>query len=194
MSSRLNSSKVMIRMTKKLVLSQGQHALVDECDHNFLNQWKWTSHYEPKIRGYYAKRTQTIHMANGKTKRKTIMMHRVIMGRIIKREVKKTEIIDHINHNSLDNTRENLRIVTNRQNTQNKRIKGTSKYPGVYWHKLRNKWVAKIRIKSKQKYLGLFTDEREAAKAYEKACRELVGEELVCKLNSKTREKSKEVN
>jgi hypothetical protein len=58
-----------------------------------------------------------------------------------------------------------LQVITNRQNTSKDKRGGTSKYTGVYMDK--KKWRAAIRINGKIKYLGLFTDEKEAAKAYQ---------------------------
>lgn len=168
-------------MVKKIPLTQGQHALVDDEDFEFLTQWKWYASYYLHINNYYAQRAQHIGFFNGKQKMKTIMMHRLIMEEIAGHELKRSEEIDHINHNPLDNRRENLRIATKRQNQQNQKRKTSSKYPGICWHKVSKKWRARITLNGKRKELGLFDDEREAAKAYERACRELVGEELVCK-------------
>lgn len=168
---------------KEIILTRGQVALVDDEDYEWLNQWKWTSSFTPSTKSYYARRLQYLKHCKKNEKRKAIKMHRVIMERIVKRELKSKEMIDHINNNTLDNRRYNLRIVSNRQNAQNRKGKTTSKYPGVYWRKERSRWLAKIYLNGKTKYLGQFTNEREAAKAYEKACRELVGEELVCKLS-----------
>lgn len=168
-------------MVKTIKLTQDQFAIVDDEDYEYLNQWPWCAAYSKSISGFYAQRNQNIGTINGK--QKTIRMHRAIMGRILGRELKRTEVIDHINHDPLDNTRENLRIVSTRQNNQNKKSKTSSKYPGVCWNKQRNKWKAYITLNGKQKHLGYFMDEREAAKAYEKACRTYVGEELICKSN-----------
>lgn len=166
---------------RTIQLTQDQFAVVDEIDYEYLNQYNWFASHDKDINGYYALRTQNMGYLNGKQKRKNIVMHRRIMEKIVGRELKRTEVIDHINHNPLDNTRDNLRIVSNRQNCQNRKRKGSSKYPGVYWKKNAKKWRAHIQINGKPKHLGYFNNEREAARAYEKACRELVGEEIVCK-------------
>ena len=82
--------------------------------------------------------------------------------------------IDHININSLDNRIENLRILTNSQNQRNRKKKPncSSKYIGVT--KNGKKWKVVIRIGSKNKYLGLFKTEEEAAEAYIKKKEELM--------------------
>lgn len=74
--------------------------------------------------------------------------------------------VDHINHNTLDNRRENLRLCTHTQNNQNAKKKGYSKnkYKGIT--KQDNKWIARIRYKGKNLYLGRFKTEEEAHIAY----------------------------
>ncbi len=85
-------------------------------------------------------------------------------------------IVDHINGDTLDNRKSNLRVVTKSQNAQNSRkpvrAKGTtSKYKGVNWDKTRNCWRASIQMS-----LGRFSSELEAAKAYDKKAKELFGD------------------
>jgi len=78
--------------------------------------------------------------------------------------------VDHINGDKLDNTRENLRICTNQENSMNQHnIFGISKYKGVSWHKRDNKWTSRITVNYKSIYLGYFKSEEEAAKAYNEA-------------------------
>ena len=77
-------------------------------------------------------------------------------------------VIDHIDNNKTNNVLTNLRIVTHRFNSKRKQGCYTSKYKGVYWAKKENKWVASIRINKKLYTLGRFTNEIEAAKAYQK--------------------------
>ena len=91
--------------------------------------------------------------------------------------------IDHINHIRDDNRLENLRDVTRSQNGMNSSIETgrTSQYKGVHWAKKANKWKAQIGINGKQKYLGYFTIEIEAARAYDRAALEHFG--IYAKLN-----------
>tara|TARA_R110002072_G_C7623862_1_gene506240 strand:- start:44 stop:541 length:498 start_codon:yes stop_codon:yes gene_type:complete len=78
-------------------------------------------------------------------------------------------IVNHKNFNRQDNRAENLEIITNRQNSDQKHIKSSSEYTGVCWDKNRNKWLASITINGKKKYLGRFTCEIKASEAYENA-------------------------
>lgn len=79
------------------------------------------------------------------------------------------EVVDHIDHDKTNNHLSNLRLVTQRENTSHRKKKGTSQYPGVYWHSLSQKWIAQITLGKTRKHLGLFTCEHEAANAYQKA-------------------------
>ena len=81
-------------------------------------------------------------------------------------------VVNHIDFNKLNNNVSNLEIVSQRENTNRKHLKSSSKYTGVYWFKKSNKWMAGIRINGKQKYLGLFKDEIEASNAYQTALKD----------------------
>jgi len=76
-------------------------------------------------------------------------------------------VVDHINDNKLDNRLDNLQVLTNRENCYKTQGKYSSKYKGVCWHKLAEKWVAQIKINGKLKHLGYFVNEQEASQAYQ---------------------------
>jgi len=82
------------------------------------------------------------------------------------------KVVDHIDNNPLNNKLSNLQIVTNRENSSKDRKGGTSKYIGVSYHKLKNKWAANIYINNPI-LLGFFDKEEDAAKAYQDKLKEL---------------------
>lgn len=155
-------------------LTQDQVTIVDTEDYGELIINKWHAQHNAHLDGYYAARREYLGEIEGKEKWACNLMHRKIM------DAPKGKVVDHINHNPLDNRKSNLRIVSTRQNLQNQKRKTTSKYPGVSWAKHAQKWTARINMGEKYQHLGYFEDEREAAKTYERVCRAL-GEELVCK-------------
>ena len=83
--------------------------------------------------------------------------------------------VDHINHNTLDNRRCNLRLATHGQNMANSRPNKGRKYKGV-WQIMGKYWVAFIGKNKKQIYLGSFSTPKLAAKAYDEAARKKFGE------------------
>ena len=140
---------------KTIKLTHDKITIVDDEDFDFLSQWKWS--FDTSLG--YAYRKKYINPKYGRK----IYMHRLLL------KTPKGLVTDHINQDRLDNRRTNLRICTVRQNLLNqpKRKKPTtSKYKGVAWHKQRNKWRVYAKIDGRQKHLGLFTDEKEAAKRY----------------------------
>ncbi len=91
------------------------------------------------------------------------------------------EIVDHINRNTLDNRTANLRICTKGQNSANRaadrrRLGTSSIYKGVSWSKTKNKWVAYLHHQGKTQYVGTFTNEFDAALAYNKRALDVWGE------------------
>ena len=149
---------------KRIKLTKGQFALVDNEDFDKLNQWKWQ--IQNDRRTFYARTRQRI----GK-KRPSFRMHRVIM------KAKKGQQIDHRDGNGLNNQKSNLRFCTRSQNHMNEGPRGgTSKFKGVSWHKRIKKWTCQIKSSQRQRHIGYFDNEIEAAKAYDRAAIELFGE------------------
>jgi hypothetical protein len=102
---------------------------------------------------------------------KDIALHCFLM------KTKEGEEVDHINHDTLDNRRVNLRIVTHQQNQFNQKPQksGSSKYKGVHWSSKKKRWRAQIMLNKNRMYIGTFIDEVEAAKAYDLKAKELFG-------------------
>ena len=147
-------------------LTKGQVAIVDEEDADLaLLNWYCAN-------GYAVRRTPG-------DSRKFERMHRVILERKLGRKLRPGEEVDHINGDKTDNRRENLRLATNAQNCANQgKPKGTysSEYKGVHWNKQNKKWRARIMVDGKLIHLGYFTDEMDAASAYDEAAMEYFGE------------------
>lgn len=81
-------------------------------------------------------------------------------------------VVDHINNIKTDNRLENLQLISVRENTSKDKKGGTSKYIGVTFHKLTNKWQSCIYINGKYKHLGLFINEKDAHLTYQKALKQ----------------------
>ena len=89
------------------------------------------------------------------------------------------KVIDHINHNTLDNRKQNLRIVTRVQNQMNmsKRKDNTSGFTGVHFNKRSDKWMATIQVNYKSINLGTFKNKEDAIEARKKAEEKYFGKE-----------------
>lgn len=142
---------------KRISLTQGQVALVDDEDYNYLIQWKWCAKKDRPGK-FYAGRTQ---------RHRIILMHRVLMN------AKKGQEVDHKNGDTLNNRRYNLRLCTSGQNNQNSmsRKNSSSRYKGVCFSNHARKWQVEITHKGKHHYLGYYDSEEEAARTYDKFAR-----------------------
>lgn len=113
------------------------------------------------------------HIANGYVMRGNKGISRIIMN------VEDSKVqVDHINHDKLDNRKENLRVVTPQQNAYNKNVykNNESGYTGVHLYKPTGKYMAYIKADGKRKHLGYYKTIAEAYTAYVRASKELHGE------------------
>lgn len=142
-----NPGKIPLRNNKGEIID---FAIVDKSDYDEINKYKW-SRYTKNNKLFYSQ---------GCIDNKFLTMHQFIMG-----IPPSDNIIDHIDHNGLNNKRENLRFTTISGNNQNREKKSgtSSKYKGVNWRKDKNKWCCE----ADGKYLGYFTYEEDAAKKYD---------------------------
>jgi len=146
---------------KEIKLTQGKVAFVDDEDFEYLNQFKW--HAVKNRNTFHAKRNKSI---KHNKPRELLYMHREIIN------APKNLMVDHRDHNGLNNQRSNLRLCNNSQNHMNRTPWGRSKYLGVSFH-YRN---TKIRATILNYHLGYFDTEEKAAHAYDLKAKELFGE------------------
>lgn len=151
---------------KKLLLGNGESALVDD------EQFEWLSKYRWQNDGRYVSGEVWKNNFHDKPKNKgkKVYLHRVLLW------CPKGFQVDHINGDGLDNRLENLRIVTPSQNSMNNHtIRSKSGYKGVYPGR-DEKWCAQIQKDNKCYCLGTFSTKKEAALAYNIKAKELFGE------------------
>lgn len=96
-------------------------------------------------------------------------VHQLVAMAFLNHNVNKWDnVVDHIDHNKLNNNVENLQILSHRENVSKRQKEYSSKHIGVTWHKKAKKWVAQATKQGeKRKYLGLFKTENEATEAIE---------------------------
>lgn len=142
-------------------LTKGYFATIDASDIHLVDCFDWHAKTAIKLNGdvrsAYAARSD---YTGGK--QKTVQMHRIIMRAGL------GQLVDHINGNGLDNRRENLRLATSSQNSQNRHVglRNTSGAKGVVFHKQSRKWQAQIHTGKKSLYLGIFDNIEDASSAY----------------------------
>lgn len=146
---------------KRIPLTRGLFALVDDQDFDLLKTRKWHATKKRKNGVCYAA-TRRLRIGG------LILMHRLIAG------AKAKQRVDHKNRNGLDNQRENLRFGSQSQNCANAKIssRNTSGFKGVGWHKAAKKWRAYV----KGRHIGLFSNKRLAVEAYDRALISLFGD------------------
>lgn len=166
MSWRLGREQKEIDTKMLIPLTQGQFAIVDSDDFERLNEFRWFAFKSRQT--FYAGRQVT----NLDGKRRTLRMHRVITGAPAGLEV------DHKNLNGLDNRKGNLRICSTENNLRNRRgtTKGASRFKGVSWSKECGKWRARIGFENKDYHGGVFSNEIDAARAYDELAKRLFGD------------------
>ena len=151
---------------KRIFLTQGMFAIVDDEDYEYLKRWSWYAHKDGNT--FYAVRKSPKTKSGGK--RQLVRMHRVIL------RAASNEMVDHKNGNGLNNRRRNIRFCTQSQNNYNyANYPHSSKYKGVSWKTDKGKWYVGIRSKGKHIFIGSYVDEDEAGRAYDEKAKELFG-------------------
>lgn len=156
-------------------LTRGKVTLVDACDAD-LAAFKWCAAFSKScaLHGMYSARRSI--RDNGK--KKTVLLHRVILERVLGRQLEGHELVDHCDNNPLNNQRGNLRLANANQNSWNKKktVLNKSGYKGVHWVTREQRWHAEIFFFGKGKSLGYYDDPLEAHKAYCEAAKKYHGE------------------
>lgn len=158
---------------KLILLWGGQSAKVDDEDYEWLNAFKWYGRPNKKG-GHVVQRIEKDKDSNGRWKYRTVYMSREIL------QAPKGMLVDHINQETLDNQKSNLRLCSHSQNVKNRRIhkNNTSGFKGVYWHKANKKWFASVGIGvgGRVKYLGYADTKEECARLRDQHAQKLYGE------------------
>ena len=153
---------------KEITLTKGYVAVVDDEDYERINALKW----------YALVHRRTVYAARRNKSEGAVLLHRFIMG-----VADGKTHVDHKDFNGLNNTRANLRVCTNQQNhygMRKMRVECSSKYKGVCWYARYQKWKVSIKRCGRTVSLGYHATEEDAARAYDRAARELFGEFAHC--------------
>ncbi|HUV64953.1 MAG TPA: HNH endonuclease [Sedimentisphaerales bacterium] len=151
---------------RRIKLTKGKFAIVDPEDFEQLNQYNWYCTYY----GYAARK---IPKKDRKGKETRVLMHRELCP------VPDELVVDHINRNPGDNRKANLRPATKQQNCWNAKIKkkrAETQYTGIHFDKRRGKWYVHITLDGRSTTCGYYSDEVEAAKAYDRLVKQHRGE------------------
>lgn len=140
----------------EIALTQGLRAIVSPEDEHLVLPYRW-----------HAVKAGRTHYAARRAGTKTIYMHRLVLGVT---DQKNGMHVDHIDRNGLNNTRQNLRLCTPKENAANRFY--VSDYLGLRGVRQEGeKWAAQIRVDGTLIFLGSFDSEREAGIAYTAAAR-----------------------
>jgi hypothetical protein len=156
---------------RQLPTTKGLYAIVDADVYDKLMQWYWCAQWQESTKTFRVSRSlsPTEYSRSGH-KGERIFLSRQILGLTHADAV----IVDHRNHDTLDNRRSNLRKCDRLRNNLNRRPQSKSGYKGVT--AVGKKWYASIMLDHKTRRLGIHTTPEDAAHAYDKAAREMFGE------------------
>lgn len=175
MVNTLNGSMVNedYRSMISIPLTHGFTAIVDDVDAD-LTEFKWHSSTKNPNNSYA---TRQIY-PSGQQSRIRFWLHKVILGRMIGRTLSDDELGDHIDGNTFNCTRSNLRLANHSGNSFNRKktSRNTSGFKGVCLYKRTGKWVATIRVNRKQIWLGQFETAEMAHEVYKQASVKYHGE------------------
>lgn len=133
-----------------------QYVIVNTSDYEEVRNYRWALRYRKKEKRIGAVAT---HIKGNKS----ILPHRLIM-----KDCPELYVIDHVDRDVLNNTRNNLRFASYVENGRNSRKSSlnTSGYKGVSFDKNKKRFRAYIKIGNQNKSIGRYKTAREAAEAY----------------------------
>jgi hypothetical protein len=144
---------------------------LDDLERLINFKYSWHVWWNKKTQSFYAMCTVYTGMVNGSPTNQIIYLHRYIMN------ASDNDYVDHRNFDTLDNTKNNLRVTTNAKNSQHKNGKNknnTSGHRNVSWNKTRQKWAVQLQVNGKNKVLGWFKyEELENAAEFAEEMRQL---------------------
>ncbi len=142
-------------MSQQIPLTQGQFALVDDADYDWLSPFRW----------YLASSGYAVHFTTVNGQRKSVFMHRLVMN------APRGLHVDHLNQDRLDNRRANLRFATPSQNQAHRHrpSTNTSGYKGVTGAP--GHWQVRLWVNKRRLHLGYYANLETAALLYDAAAR-----------------------
>lgn len=152
-----------------IIVLRGYNVIIDDEDYGRVSKYSWM----PRTNAHYG-HPESVYFSYHAGLKGRIMLHRFLVGK----SINDGGIVDHINGNTLDNRKCNLRIVTKSQNNQNRsrNIKSTTGYKGVDYHKASGKYRVRICVNHKSISIGYFRDIEKAHAAYCEASKKYHGE------------------
>lgn len=160
----IKGNKIIVKDdTAEIIIESKKYGLIktyiDKEDVYKISKYTWLANYDKKKNNYYIKSSIRIN-----NKQKVIRLSNLILNNTVKYINCDSPVVDHINGNTLDNRKINLRICSQRENSyHNKR--NTSGMRGVTWHKIAKKWQVKICKNKKCIFSKLFSSFDEAKNA-----------------------------
>ncbi len=154
-----------------IAIIEGYEVLLDDSDYDRVVTRKWYKNKSKEDHGLFYLDT-SIKNENGKWK--NVSLQRFIMNCTDGKNV----CVDHINGNTLDNRKQNLRVCSRTDNTRNMKLskRNTTGYKGVAFYKRDSRWVARITVNRNRIHIGYYITPEEAAIAYDENAIRYFGE------------------
>lgn len=151
-------------------LTKGQESIIDAEDFAKVSEYNWYTLKQPNYQKTRYVAQTCVKQPDGKWK--TIYLHRFLI------DAPKGLMVDHINGDTLDNRKANLRLCTNGQNQRNRNrmSNNQSGFKGVCYVEKHNFYTASIQCEGKKIHLGTFSTAESAFEAYKAAAKKMHGE------------------